>query len=333
MNNRERNVFNRGLAIGLSQQQMSTRQISRQINVHYSTISRWIVQYNTLNKKAPTKQAGRPSCTTVRSNRFLYRLAARHNLASAKELRIYWQAQASLMTVYRRLRSIGLRKRRRAKVPYLSRENITSRLQWCMARVIWRAIWDRIVFSDESRFRRRGNDGRILVWRRRRERFLPENVTTSIQCGGGSVHVWAAIWKDGRSEVVFLRQNVNRHTYIETLRGFFQDGHLPNDFIFQDDNAPAHQAADVRDFFQTQGIRRLPWPSKSPDLNPIEHVWDHIKWRLNSRPQIANSTQQLENWISEEWRQMSQEFINNLIDSMPRRVRSVIEARGGHTRY
>lgn len=272
--------------------------------------------------------------TSVRSDRLLCRLAMNHHLTSARELRQYWGEQVSIRTIYRRLRKAGIRKRKRAICPLLSEANIAARMEWSMTRCIWRApVWNRVVFSDETRFRRVGCDGRIMIWRKARQRFTRRNITNSLQCGGGSVHIWGAIWKGGKSRIVVLHGSVNRRTYIQTLTAFFQDANLPNNFIFQDDNAPAHRAAEVNEFCEVSGVRRLPWPSRSPDLNPIEHVWDAIGRRINSRPQPPNSLRELEAWVQVEWQSLPQNYVDSLIDSVPRRIRAVIEANGGHTRY
>jgi hypothetical protein len=74
------------------------------------------------------------------------------------------------------------------------------------------------------------------------------------------------------------------------------------------------------------------WPAQSPDLNPIENLWRIIKHNIAKRP-VAKGVEELENQVQEEWQLVSQEVIQELIDSMPSRIAEVIAARGGHTHY
>jgi len=77
----------------------------------------------------------------------------------------------------------------------------------------------------------------------------------------------------------------------------------------------------------------MKWPAQSPDLNPIEHLWSHLKRQLamdQSRPKGI-----LELWkcVSRKWEAISASVCQNLVESMPRRVRAVLRAKGGYTKY
>jgi len=73
------------------------------------------------------------------------------------------------------------------------------------------------------------------------------------------------------------------------------------------------------------------WPPQSPDLNPIEHVWNILEKNIQERR--PKNHQDLERILEEEWRKIRPLDIHNLINSMPRRVAAVIAAKGGHTKY
>jgi transposase len=80
-------------------------------------------------------------------------------------------------------------------------------------------------------------------------------------------------------------------------------------------------------------ISELPWPSKSPDLNPIEHLWDQLDKSVRQRQPPPQTLDQLRQMLQQEWRTIPRNNVRNLIESMLRRGRTVLAARGGHTRY
>ena len=108
---------------------------------------------------------------------------------------------------------------------------------------------------------------------------------------------------------------------------------IGDDFILMQDNARAHSAQSVQAYLSHVGIPVMQWPANSPDMNPIEHVWDLLKRRVKSRMPPPNNLNELGNALLEEWERLPQEIIDNIICSMPRRMETVIRARGGNTRY
>ncbi|EFN60293.1 Transposable element Tc1 transposase, partial [Camponotus floridanus] len=101
--------------------------------------------------------------------------------------------------------------------------------------------------------------------------------------------------------------------------------------IFQQDNARPHVARNVQVFFLAQHILLLLWPTRSPDMSPIEHVWDVVTHRLAHYPSPA--TNELWTWIEVVWHAIPQEHIQHLFDSMLRRLEAFIAAHGGCTKY
>ena len=72
-------------------------------------------------------------------------------------------------------------------------------------------------------------------------------------------------------------------------------------------------------------IISLPWPAQSPDLNPIENLWDELKRRLRKNEYKAKNKAELFNLIKEEWYKISLAIINKLIENMPCRTKAVLK--------
>ena len=148
---------------------------------------------------------------------------------------------------------------------------------------------------------------------------------------GGSVHVWGAFWYGGRSDLQFLQQTVTGEMYCRIVTTFLDGNNPPHDWILQQDNAPAHTSRVVMAHLDGLAVRRLPCPSKSPHLNPIEHVWHFLGRKVMKR--APQNLVQLSNFLREEWALIPQDYLDHLVEGMPRRIRAVIEAHGRNTRY
>ena len=128
-------------------------------------------------------------------------------------------------------------------------------------------------------------------------------------------------------------------SYRETL----EEGLLPiyNGETFMQDNAPIYTAGSTTTWLADIGIYVLPnWPLYSPDLNYIEHIWYHLKDRLNkAAPHLEGITDKerqkevILEWLPRVWAELSDELIDSLVESMPRRIQAVIDADGWQTRY
>ncbi|GFU11380.1 transposable element Tc3 transposase [Trichonephila clavipes] len=91
------------------------------------------------------------------------------------------------------------------------------------------------------------------------------------------------------------------------------------EFLFMDDNARPHRANIVDECLQSEDITRMDWPAYSPDLNPIEHVWDMLGRRIAARQHPPTYLSELRRALLDEWCNILQDQIDNLILSMPRR--------------
>ncbi|GBO18736.1 hypothetical protein AVEN_171943-1 [Araneus ventricosus] len=134
---------------------------------------------------------------------------------------------------------------------------------------------------------------------------------------------------------------MNQHVYFNILDHqvlpFSQ--HLHDEFalatpISQDDNSTVHRAGRICDWFDAHShtLLHLDWPARSPDLNPMENLWDMLEQRVKRRNQHPLNLVDLRNQIFSEWLKVDATCLQSLVDSLPNRIQAVIKSRGGVTR-
>lgn len=320
----------------------SKRYAARAVGVHEATARRAIHKYEQTGSTARRVGSSRPRKTSPRDDRFLRLRILRDRSNTAvnvqQDLRQIRGVTISKQTVCRRLNEVNLKARRPAKGPKLLPQHRAARRNFVENYGQWNIReWSNVLFTDESRFCLNMVDGRKRVWRRTGERFNQNLITECESYNGGSVMVWGGISMNGKTPLhVFpLRQSMTALIYIDILQQYV----LPraelvgNNFILMQDNARPHTAAIVRNFLEATDITTLQWPARSPDMNPIEHLWDELGRRVRSRQRPAENLAELAYALVEEWNRIPMETIRNLISSMPRRLEALRVARGGNTRY
>ncbi|GFW10566.1 transposable element Tcb2 transposase [Trichonephila clavipes] len=197
--------------------------------------------------------------------------------------------------------------------------------------------WSQVLFTDESRFSLECNTRRVLVWRDRGTRNNPAFVRERSQYRRAGWMVWGGISIGGRTDLHIIRNGTltGRRYADEMLRPHVipYAGAIGDSFVFQDDNARPHRARLVENILETETIQRMEWPVYSPDLNPIEHVWDMLGLRIAARPRPPATVRDLEIALLEEWNSIPQSLIDNHIATMANKCAAVLAVRGDHTPY
>jgi hypothetical protein len=190
-----------------------------------------------------------------------------------------------------------------------------------------------VLFTDEAPFSPQHSGGRVWVRLRQGERNIPEAQTIPrIRRPGPHILVWGAIRRSGVGPIFRINGNLNSNGYLRLVQDALEQIQRGRGFIWMHDNAPAHRARIIQQYFQSHSIRTLSWPPNSPELNPIENVWGIITQRLLSAN--LTTTDQLWNRVQQIWAsEITPQLCQHLIDSMPTRIQQVLQSNGGPINY
>ncbi|GBN80765.1 Transposable element Tcb1 transposase [Araneus ventricosus] len=174
-------------------------------------------------------------------------------------------------------------------------------------------FWSSVLFVDESKYNVFGSDGKQMVWRKPNSELEIKNPTPSVKHGDGSQMVWGCMSAVGVGNLLFIDGMMDKYMYLDILKQKLKQSAekmdiLPHYKLYQN-NDPKHNIHIRRLWTLSHFPQVIRIPAQSPDLNPIENIWDH----LNNRIRKFKS--------------------KNLVKSMPKRLNEVIRCKGGPTRY
>ncbi|GFU59484.1 transposable element Tcb1 transposase [Trichonephila clavipes] len=216
---------------------------------------------------------GRRWTTTPNKDRYLVLTARRHRNMNTiflqQHLRSATGTTVSTQTVRNRLHSVDLYAHRPMVCVRLISRHRRDRREWATEHVNRRRNeWSNVLFSNESRFSVHPDNRRIFIWRDR-----------------GNLY----IIRDGPLTARRYRDEILRPIVVPYAAA------IGDDFILMDDNCRPHHANLVEDFLFEEGIAEMEWPACSPDMNPIEHVWDALGRRVAGRqpPKLSKDWKEL----------------------------------------
>ncbi len=153
--------------------------------------------------------------------------------------------------------------------------------------------------------------------------FHSKNLIPTVKHGRGSVMVWGCFAASGPGRLAIILQ--------ENVRPSVRELKLKRSWVMQQDNDPKHTSKSTSEWLKNKKFKVLEWPSQSPDLNPIEMLWQDLKRAVHARK--PTNVTELKQFCMEEWAKIPPRRCERLINNYRKRLVAVIAAKGGVTSY
>jgi transposase len=230
--------------------------------------------------------------------------------------------------------------------PPISEKNRKLRLQFALEHRGWTwENWCRILWSDET-WVTDGRHKRTFITRRPGEEWDENCIEEKIRRKKGWMF-WGSFHGNIKGSAFFWEKNwgtisgptYHEHTvpvvaqYLANLEGLIGE---PGELLFMHDGAPGHTAKETKELLKNFAIHVILWPPYSPDLNPIETLWKHMKEYLTAkyRDYQFETYEVSKAKVQEAWDEVETSgLLRELIESMPMRMEAVIAADGKFTKY
>jgi DDE superfamily endonuclease len=199
----------------------------------------------------------------------------------------------------------------------------------------WITEWEKVIWSDESRFELFNNDSRNWVWRKKNERYQVDCLKPTVKNSVG-IMVWRCFCNNKLGPLVLIEETLDSDKYIKLLKKHlipFLNNLNTNNYIFQDDNAPCHASIKTKTWKEKNLTEFFPWPAQSPDLNPIENLWYELERRVREHKPIPKNKNEFFEVLKEEWSKIDENRLIRLVKSMPDRINAVIKSKGNPIKY
>jgi hypothetical protein len=297
-------------------------------------VNHWITHHAQHGTVKDNSRSGSSRQSDENTNINIALTADVEKLITPKEIKHKLDLDVSTRTVRRRLDEAGLKGRVSRKEYPFTPAQLQKRLSFARGYLNWTEDqWGTVVFSDETHIHL-GQHGQVWVQRPPGHAFDFEYMSNKIP-HAERVSVWGCFSRSGVGDIdIFtdmldarmMKAILNDHL-LQSARRLFPATH----WWFLQDNDPKHRSRLVRKWLFTKGVQCIDFPPYSPDLNPIENLWNDLKRRVEQHN--ATDIEELEHHLRDEWQATSTDFLANLVDSMPSRCQAVIASEGHLTKY
>lgn len=318
----------------------SRRKIAEMVNLSDSTVQSIIWRFVHENRVRDKGRCAPNKIFNLTDERYIVRkIKANPKLSAPKlatEVKNQLGKSCSAETIRRVLREHDFNGRVARKKPFISKKNQQWRLAFAKEHISKDInFWSKVIFADESKFNIFGSDGQSYVWRKPNTELKNKNLKPTVKHGGGSVMVWACMSAAGVGNLVFIEGIMDKTMYLNILKDNLvqsaQKLGIQSDFRFYQDNDPKHKSGIVQMWLIWKCPHIMAPPAQSPDLNVIENLWSILD--ENIRKHKISSKNDLKSALMEEWGKITPETTRKLVESVPNRLKAVINQKGGHTKY
>ncbi len=308
------------------------KKMSAALKVAKSTVASIILKRKTFGTTRTLPRAGRPAKLSYRGRRALVREVKKNPKITVAELQRYIREMGESCrksTITAALHQSGLygrvaRRKFRSFRSLLKKHLKDSKM-----------VTNKILWSDETKIELFGLNSKRYVWRKPGTAHHLSNTVPTVKHGGGSIMLWGCFSAAGTGRLVAIEGKMNAAKYRdildENLLQSAQDLRLGRRFTFQQDNDPKHTAKITKEWLHNNTVTVLEWPSQSPDLNPIEHLWRDLKMAVHQR--LPSNLTELERICKEEGQRIPKSRCEKLVASFPKRLMAVLNQKGASTKY
>jgi len=334
----------RSRALGLIQgERHSLSEITTITNIPKGTLGDLKKRNTPLNKV----RTGRPEKLSDRHKRqIVFHITRNHQSRRLSTFSIISDLQLNIHpnTLKYALKDLGYNHCIARRRPFLKKLDRKRRLQFAKRHARFTVDdWKAFIWTDEMSVKvGMERSTRDWVWRRTDEEFHPDCIDYKKRATGTGMMFWGAFrWgkigpgvffelEDGmKVNSTVYRDQILKGPLMEFWEESFGDIQEP---IVMEDNAPVHKKVCIPVRLEV-GMRCHEHPPNSPDLNPIENIWAHIKHRISKEYSHITSVKAMRQVVISIWNEFEDHKWDHLIESMPERIQAVIKAKGGATTY
>jgi transposase len=316
----------RGEIIGLHKLNYSSYQIGRDLKVPQSTVYKIIKKWNQTNSVADKSKTGRPPKLSPDNLRKIEKYIQKNDEAVATEIMRDLKLRVSPRTIQRvraKLNFIGDKGRKKI---ILSKEDKIERIKWCHQhkkdKFANALFWDEKPFELYKRRRLSWHKKTTPQVSKKRTKYPPR-----LQVGAG-------ISRKGKTKIMIWKGRGKSKQYCEKLEGsvvpFLKKYHKQSHRFYHDRDT-CHTSIETENFLTKKKINHLLLPVRSPDLNPIEMIWNTLEMKVMRHN--PTTEEELESWIEYEWKKLDQGLVNRTIDHVVKAIPQIIRSDGDLAGY